>query len=114
MNNQIEKNEFRVFLVALRQRLEYFEGFTQIDIEGDGEISKEEFLAQIDRIQIWAGKIDDPILEFELMDADGHGTISFDEFCNWAVKRHLDVDGEIKTQVTDETEISPRDTAMNP
>ena len=50
MSSQIEKNEFRVFLVALRQRLEYFEGFSQIDIQGDGEISKEEFLAQIDRV----------------------------------------------------------------
>jgi hypothetical protein len=40
----IEKDEFRIFLISLRQRLEYFEGFSEIDIHGDGSIDKEEFM----------------------------------------------------------------------
>ena len=48
MGNAIEKNEFRIFLLALRQRLEYFEGFSQVDISNDGSISLEEFMLQID------------------------------------------------------------------
>ena len=35
-DNSIEKGEFRIFLVSLRQRLEYFEGFNEVDISGDG------------------------------------------------------------------------------
>ena len=34
----IEKSEFRIFLVALRQRLEYLQAFAQIDVGGDGHI----------------------------------------------------------------------------
>ena len=50
MNNCIEKREFRIFLVALRQRLEYFEGFSKVDVSGDGALNKEEFLSCIDEI----------------------------------------------------------------
>jgi hypothetical protein len=35
----IERIEFRVFLIALRQRFEYFQAFKIIDTSGDGELS---------------------------------------------------------------------------
>ena len=41
----IEKKEFRIFLVALRQRFEYHHAFKQIDAGGDGKINLQEFLA---------------------------------------------------------------------
>lgn len=43
-DNLIEKSEFRIFLVALRQRLEYLQAFAQIDIGGDGMLELQEFL----------------------------------------------------------------------
>ena len=40
----IEKIEFRVFLIALRQRYEYFQAFKTIDTSGDGMLDLEEFI----------------------------------------------------------------------
>ena len=50
MSNCIEKREFRIFLVALRQRLEYFEGFSKVDVSGDGHLDKVEFISCINEI----------------------------------------------------------------
>ena len=49
-------------------------------------------MANLEKIQKWAGKIDEPEKEFCCIDVDGEGTITFDEFCDWAVQRHLDMD----------------------
>ena len=46
----VEKREFRVFLVALRQRFEYLQAFKKIDSGGDGRIDLEEFTGAIDMI----------------------------------------------------------------
>ena len=39
----MEKSEFRVFLLALRQRFEYLQAFKRIDSGNDGRIDLEEF-----------------------------------------------------------------------
>jgi Ca2+-binding EF-hand superfamily protein len=56
----IEKKEFRIFLVALRQRFEYFQAFKRIDASGDGKIDLNEFMKARNIIEKWVGKIDDP------------------------------------------------------
>ena len=33
-----------------------------------------------------------PKEEFKKIDADGGGTISFDEFCDWSITKNLDID----------------------
>ena len=40
----------------------------------------------------WVGIIENPQEEFNKIDADGGGTISFDEFCDWAITKNLDID----------------------
>jgi hypothetical protein len=37
-DDYIQKTEFRTFLVALRQRFEYWQAFKRIDAGGDGRI----------------------------------------------------------------------------
>ena len=60
----IEKKEFRIFLVALRQRFEYFQAFKRIDSGGDGRIDLNEFVASQKIIEKWVGKMSDPEKEF--------------------------------------------------
>jgi Ca2+-binding EF-hand superfamily protein len=60
----IEKKEFRIFLVALRQRFEYFQAFKRIDSGGDGRIDVQEFIAAKDIVEKWVGKMEDPYREF--------------------------------------------------
>ena len=60
----LEKKEFRIFLVALRQRFEYFQAFKRIDSGGDGRIDLMEFMASRKIIEKWVGKMDDPEKEF--------------------------------------------------
>ena len=35
----------------------------------------------------------DPWEDFRTIDADGSGSITFDEFCDWSIKKNLDLDG---------------------
>lgn len=44
-------------------------------------------------IDAWVGKREDPAAEFAQMDADSGGTVSFSEFCAWATRKHLAVEG---------------------
>ena len=95
----VERNEYRVFLVALKARLEYSHAFRSIDAVGkrkddkaDGRISLKEFMGAQHMVEAWVGKLEDPEAEFQKMDADSGGTISFGEFCDWATKRSLDAE----------------------
>ena len=84
----ISKQEFRSFLVALRQRFEYTLIFQQIDMNGTGKIGLSEFLAAKDLIEKWVGKMEDPIGVFNQIDSNGNGDglLQFDEFCIWSIK----------------------------
>ena len=42
-NNYIELKEFRIFLLALKQYLEYYEAFDEIDTSNDRRITLNEF-----------------------------------------------------------------------
>ena len=90
----IEKKEFRIFLVALRQRFEYFQAFKRIDSGGDGRIDIHEFIAAKNIIEKWVGKLDNPEKEFKQIDRNGGGQILFDEFCDWSCKKNLDLDDD--------------------
>jgi Ca2+-binding EF-hand superfamily protein len=57
-------------------------------------VDKAEFLKSLESIERWAGKIENPSEEFDRMDADKQGTITFDEFCDWSIKRNLDLDDD--------------------
>ena len=90
-DDYLEWREFKIFLKALRQRFEYFEAFKAIDQGHDGRISLQEFTAAKPLIEKWVGPIADAKKEFSLIDANGGGQILFDEFCDWSVKKGLDL-----------------------
>ena len=35
-----------------------------------------------------------PRAQWKECDADGHGKVLFDEFCNWAIRKSLDLDDD--------------------
>lgn len=93
-DDYVERKEFRVFLLALAQRFEYWHAFTIIDANHDGRIGLEEFKAAKSKIEKWVGKIDDVEEEFSAIDTNGGGLIFFDEFCDWSVRKCLSLERE--------------------
>ncbi|XP_075247984.1 flagellar calcium-binding protein-like [Convolutriloba macropyga] len=90
----IEFNEFRMFLVNLRKYFEYYVAFRRVDTSSDKRIELIEFTNAIGQLEDWVGKIDDPESEFKSIDKNGGGYILFDEFCDWAMKKDLDLDDD--------------------
>ena len=45
-------------------------------------------------IEKWVGPIHDPVHEFKTIDTNGGGQILFDEFCEWSIKKKLDLDDD--------------------
>ena len=66
----MEKREFRILLVALRQRFEYLQAFRRIDSGNDGRVDMAEFLAARNAIERWVGPMNDPEQEFRDIDTD--------------------------------------------
>lgn len=91
-DDYIEKNEFRTFLVFLRQYSEYYEMFELIDQQHDRKISFEEFQVAVPIMQKWGIEIDDPKEAFDSIDTSQGGQIMFDEFCDWAINKNLNLE----------------------
>ncbi|MEU9145527.1 EF-hand domain-containing protein [Streptomyces sp. NPDC048349] len=74
--------------------------FTMLDVDGDGSISRQEYLARPERAAAALGRGgDDALLSvartthekvFESMDADGDGQVTFAEYEAWAGERAFD------------------------
>ena len=90
----IERSEFRLLLLYLRQMFEYFQAFARVDLGNDNRIDENEFIASIHTIEKWVGKISDPSAEFKKIDKNGGGQILFDEFVTWAASKNLDLDDD--------------------
>lgn len=90
--DKLDKQEFRLFLVALTQRLEYLQAFNKLDAGGNGSIDQQEFVNSKQLIEKWVGPID-PAAEFAKIDKSGTGQIDFDEFCMWSMAKNLEVEG---------------------
>ena len=91
-DNLIEWMEFRIFLVYLRQYFEYWVMFQKMDKSGDHQISLEEFKSALPTMEKWGVNIRDPEEEFQEIDKNNSGTISFEEFCNYAIQESLDLE----------------------
>lgn len=93
-DDYIEFNEFRFFLLSLRQYFEYWEAFARTDADGDRRISLIEFKEAQSKIEVWVGPIGDIDGEFAKIDTNGGGMILFDEFCKWAIAKSLDLEDD--------------------
>jgi len=94
-SDTVEKCEFRMFLVYIRQFLEIFCMFDQADTGGTGDIDVTEFTSAVPALAKFGAKIDDPKAEFAKIDKGGEGSIDFEEFADWALKQGLDLgDGD--------------------
>ena len=58
------------------------------------KITINEFVNAKEMIEKWVGKIDDIEGEFYRIDDNGGGIILFDEFCDWAIEKGLDLEDD--------------------
>eukprot|EP00760_Papus_ankaliazontas_P015515 PhM_4_TR16559/c0_g1_i1/m.101241 len=93
-DDYIQKNEFRMFLVYLRQYFEMYNMFDRIDTGDDRRINLDEFKAAVPNLAMWGVKVDDAEAEFKKIDKNGGGQILFDEFAAWALANNLDVEDD--------------------
>ena len=68
--------------------------FCRTDISGDHKINLEEFKLALPTLEKWGVKITDPEAEFKKIDKNGGGSIMFDEFCAYAIKKNLDLEDD--------------------
>jgi Ca2+-binding EF-hand superfamily protein len=90
----VERNEFRLLLVYLRQYFEVWQMFDEVDTSDDRRITLAEFKAALPKIQSWGVKVGSPEAEFKAIDKNGGGIILFDEFADWALKKQLDLEDD--------------------
>lgn len=93
-DNYIELREFKFFLLSLRQYFEYWHAFMRVDSDGDRRINLEEFTSAQLKMEEWVGPIANIEKEFKSIDRNGGGSILFDEFCKWAIKKNLDLEDD--------------------
>ena len=90
----VERCEFRLVLVYLRQYFEYWIAFQRVDKNFDDRISLTEFVSAKDEMEKWIGPIDDVEAAFQEVDVNGGGMILFNEFVRWAIKKSLDLEDD--------------------
>ena len=95
-DNLLEWMEFRIFLVYLRQYFEYFIMFQKVDSSEDLRISFEEFKKAIPLMKNWGVEIKDNEAEKEYnnIKTDSEEDISFEDFCNFAIQKSLDLEDD--------------------
>jgi len=84
----IEKNEFRLLIVYLHRYFDLWEMFESLDTDTDRRLTIEEFAHSYARLATWGVQIADGPAAFAEM-AKGGQHILFEEFAEWALKKHL-------------------------
>ena len=90
----VQRCEFRLLLLYIRQYMEYWVAFNRVDKSGDDRISLAEFLDAQGELEKWVGPIDDMEATFKEVDINGGGMILFSEFVRWAINRSLDLEDD--------------------
>ncbi len=90
----VEWLEFRYILIYLRQYFEYYAMFCRVDTSDDFKIDIKEFKKALPTLEKWGIKIQDPVAEFKKIDNNNSGNVMFDEFCEYAIKKNLDLEDD--------------------
>jgi len=86
-DDYIEKNEFRMLLVYLKNFMAIWEVFAKADDSDDRRLNKQEFAKCWPQLQKWAPGMS---LDQCWTEANGEGNlILFTEFANWAIDKQL-------------------------
>ena len=98
-SQQIELNEFRLFLANLRYYFELYSMFVEMDTGDDGVIHANEFVAAQPQLEAWGLEpVADPEAEFyrlaSMKNATADGVVDWDEFLAWAISHKLDRDDD--------------------
>ena len=95
----VERVEFRLLLVYIYDYFELWVAFDEIDSTNDNKVTLEEFKVALPKFEKWGVKLaaEDLQKEFASIDKNGSGSVTFVEFAEWAINKHLDVDGEENT-----------------
>ena len=93
-DDYVEWLEFRYLLINLRQYFECYVMFCRVDLSSDFKIKLDEFKKALPKFKKWGAKIDDPAAEFKKLDTNNSGSIMFDEFCEFAIQRNLDLEDD--------------------
>ena len=91
-DDYVTKGEFKYVLLYLRQYYEYWVAFDTIDTNDDRRVTLQEFKQAKGVLQKWGIDMSNPEKMFKEADRDGGGMILFSEFCDWAIKKNLDLD----------------------
>ena len=93
-DNLIEWMEFRIFLVYLRQFFEYWIMFEKIDSSGEHLINFKEFKNSIPLMRNWGLDLKESEVEkeFKSISKNDGVTITFEEFCSYAIIKSLDLE----------------------
>ena len=70
----------------------YWIAFDAIDVNKDRSISFSEFMQATDTLQEWGIDMKDPIRQWNEIDADSSGKVSFHEFCLWAIIKNKEIE----------------------
>ena len=90
----VEWLEFRYILIYLRQYFEYYVMFCRVDTSDDFKIDLKEFKKAKSTLDKWGVKISDPEAEFKKIDTNNSGSIMFEEFCEFAIHKNLDLEDD--------------------
>lgn len=93
-DDYVSRAEFKFFLQYLRQYYEYWVAFDRIDTNDDRRVSKDEFEKAVPIMNKWGLNIKDAGASFKEADKDGKGMILFIEFCDWAIRKNLDLEDD--------------------
>merc|ERR1719431_755279 len=99
-HNQIERDEFRLLLLALKSHIELFIAFRMVDSSRDMKIDFDEFKKSLPMLQRWGVDVSDPHALFDIIDADHSGEITFAEFVNWSLKEAIIADLEYRERMS--------------
>ncbi|KAI1338001.1 flagellar calcium-binding protein-like protein TB-44A [Xylariaceae sp. FL0016] len=90
----VERPEFRLLLLYLREYFELFRAFERVDTGDDRRVDFQEFVKARPLVEKWVGPLPDYEDEFAKIDKNGGGQVLFDEFAEWAIAKKLDLEDD--------------------
>ena len=90
----VEWKEFRLLLVYLRRYCKLHVMYIMLDTDGDHRVSFPKFKQGVMLLKEWGCDVDNPAAAFAHLDADSGRQILFNEFCDWALVMHLNLEVE--------------------